>query len=429
MSDEQLRDPDLVETIEKIFDPERYEEEVAERITRDLRLGIRPIPLPPANLNHNVEMKTCDYCNVPESSDFKLKECGRCHMVMYCSRDCQTKHWKEAHKAVCSNLSKEKDEEAKRIIEEMHYKPGDHTGTVIASLDTLGNDDAIFAMAASKHGLFSTVETLYKMEAAGEMEEVEQHLQAVTSWTQFLTTTLFKGDRANTERFYCICPYRSKEYIISSPTAWSCWMNASLYLARALQRPEFASAENRRDMRVAQKLALVHRSARDVLVSLNLALIHKSVAKAIFFGSKQGSFQRNPEEAKDYAMQICAKLQAMFHNDGDGFAGEEIDHNQTVEANVFHLAALLAYWYRELNVNPEDGEKFRKELKLDQHQNMMYDTLAVPLAEGSVELGRSLTPEELKVRSQAAVRRVTATSRTSSNNGGKGGKKNKNRRR
>ena len=157
------------------------------------------------------------------------------------------------YKAVCSSLSKEKDEEAELIVAEMHYKP-----PVITSLEMLGNDDAIFAMAASKHGLFPAIETLFKMEAAGFMEELHQNLQVITSWTQLLTTTTFKGDRPNKKRFYCICPCRSKQYIISFPTAWDSWMNATLYMACALKRDEFASVRNRRDIIVVRQLGLVH---------------------------------------------------------------------------------------------------------------------------------------------------------------------------
>jgi len=163
-------------------------------------------------------------------------------------------------------------------------------------------------------------------------------------------------------------------------------------------------------MHVALQLALVHCSARNVLVSLNLALIHKPVAKAVFFGSKYGTFKRSPKDAQEHAMNVCRKLRAMFCNDCAGFAGEEIHRNQTVEANLFQFAALLSYWYCELGVNPNDnhGEMFQKELNLSAHQNIVYDTLAVPLAEGSVELGGSPTSEELKVRSQEAVRNANS---------------------
>jgi hypothetical protein len=112
----------------------------------------------------------------------------------------------------------------------MTHKPGDHTGHVIASLETLSNDDAIFTMAFTYHGLFPAIEALFEIEAQGYMEDVDEHFRVVTSWTQFLTTAVFKGDRANKEQLYCIRSYGSKEYIISSPTAWDSWMDVALYL-------------------------------------------------------------------------------------------------------------------------------------------------------------------------------------------------------
>lgn len=87
---------------------------------------------------------------------------------------------------------------------------------------------------------------------------------------------------------------------------------------------------------------MVHSAARDVLVSLNLGLIHRPVAKAIFFGSKQETFQQSPEEAEEYAMEMCAKFRTrMFRNGGVGFAIEAIDHNLTIAGNLSQFAAIF----------------------------------------------------------------------------------------
>lgn len=45
----------------------------------------------------NVENEKCSNC---ESSSHDLKKCAGCHLVSYCSRECQKEHWK-GHKAEC----------------------------------------------------------------------------------------------------------------------------------------------------------------------------------------------------------------------------------------------------------------------------------------------------------------------------------------
>ncbi|KAM6501526.1 hypothetical protein JOM56_001503 [Amanita muscaria] len=48
----------------------------------------------------------CVYCKKPQPSkatgEQRLKKCGRCLHVLYCSRQCQKEHWKLGHKTQCS---------------------------------------------------------------------------------------------------------------------------------------------------------------------------------------------------------------------------------------------------------------------------------------------------------------------------------------
>jgi hypothetical protein len=393
----------LEEAIEYACGSEHNQHAADELRQRDLRLGVNPLQVGDPT-NTPVPIQRCYYCNKAASEDIKLLKCSRCLMVSYCSVDCQRSHWTESHKKLCSSLSKEKDEEAERIVAEMHYKPGDHLNSVVESIQTLQTDEGVYAMAV-KHGLFHALEALYQFETSGGMENVDEFLQMHSySWTQNLTTTIFKGNREVEDRFTCMCPDRMKEYIISSVSAWDSLFDASLYLAKNLLRDEFKSARSRRDNDVARRLAVAHRSARDVLVSINLALVHMPVAKAIYFGSKRGAFRRSKEEANEYAMTMCSRLEQMFQNEGDGFAPEEVDHNQTIQANVFQLTSMLAYWFRTLEVNPEDPDRFEQRLELSQHQEIMYETLSKPMGEGMIELGRTLTMEETKERSLVASR-------------------------
>ena len=60
------------------------------------------------------------------------------------------------------------------------------------------------------------------------------------SITQELVTSTFKGNRES-ERFTCACPDRTREYVLSSPTAWESLMDAMLYIATSLQKFENGS--------------------------------------------------------------------------------------------------------------------------------------------------------------------------------------------
>jgi len=45
----------------------------------------------------------CYYCNAPDSQDQPLKRCGGCHLVAYCSKECQMKN-RYKHKYVCKEF-------------------------------------------------------------------------------------------------------------------------------------------------------------------------------------------------------------------------------------------------------------------------------------------------------------------------------------
>merc|ERR1719473_645505 len=51
-------------------------------------------------LGERLKMK-CENCDKPESENREFKKCARCRKVLYCSKKCQKKHWKQKHKSVC----------------------------------------------------------------------------------------------------------------------------------------------------------------------------------------------------------------------------------------------------------------------------------------------------------------------------------------
>eukprot|EP01084_Bolivina_argentea_P319059 553417_1 len=48
----------------------------------------------------------CDYCSLMKT---KLNRCGGCKIMLYCSKECQQKHWKIVHKQFCKKFRKRKN--------------------------------------------------------------------------------------------------------------------------------------------------------------------------------------------------------------------------------------------------------------------------------------------------------------------------------
>ena len=357
----------MEEDIEHVWGSEHNQQAANKLHEHELSLGMHPLPIGDL-MDTSVPIKHCASCSKAAIEHIKLMQSSHCLMVSYCCVECQKSHWTELHKKLCSSLSKEKDKEVQRIVAEIHYKPGDHLNSIVISIQMLQTDEGMYAMAI-KHILFPAMEALFQFETAGGMENVDEFLRMYScSWTQNLTMTIFKGNHEVMEWYFignqevvewfdCVCPYQTKEYIVSSQSTWDSLFDASIYLVQYLLHDEYSSVLSQRDVDMARKLALAHCVAREVFVSLNLAFIHKPVTKAIYFGRKQEAFHHSKKEAIDYAMTRSTRLETMFHNEGDGFTLKEVD--PTIQTNVCQFTALLAYWFHMLEVNPEDPNLFK----------------------------------------------------------------------
>merc|ERR1719253_2350697 len=114
----------LEQSILDSTDPDRFQAQCVDARMRDLSLGITPLSVGDPRNNGVV----CDGCGRSEreegtssssAPEKKFMRCSACRMASYCSRACQRSHWKESHKAVCSRLNGEAEEEGKRIVDEM----------------------------------------------------------------------------------------------------------------------------------------------------------------------------------------------------------------------------------------------------------------------------------------------------------------------
>ena len=57
----------------------------------------------------------CIECDKPA-----IHKCAQCHVVEYCSRECQRTHWEDGHKDVCFNIAQPDLNEVGTLIDDMY---------------------------------------------------------------------------------------------------------------------------------------------------------------------------------------------------------------------------------------------------------------------------------------------------------------------
>jgi len=58
-------------------------------------------------------VNVCAFCSQGPSAQKKLRKCSGCNIMLYCSKQCQTKHWKNGHKKTCSKRGSKKNKKEK----------------------------------------------------------------------------------------------------------------------------------------------------------------------------------------------------------------------------------------------------------------------------------------------------------------------------
>ena len=71
-----------------------------------------------SSMESQLNMMCANACGKMAKKGEGLKACNRCRSVWYCSRECQTQHWKQGHKSDCvkfgsSGILKKEDEKKK----------------------------------------------------------------------------------------------------------------------------------------------------------------------------------------------------------------------------------------------------------------------------------------------------------------------------
>ncbi len=73
-------------------------------ICKILKMTNEKFPLE-VSQDRDLELKRCGHCSKQESACGDFKRCNRCKKIVYCSRNCQTSHWK-MHKKECKASKK-----------------------------------------------------------------------------------------------------------------------------------------------------------------------------------------------------------------------------------------------------------------------------------------------------------------------------------
>ncbi|KAA1473184.1 hypothetical protein DENSPDRAFT_262857 [Dentipellis sp. KUC8613] len=95
------------------FDTQEYRTKIAQSPIRDAwtrmhRLAAERLVIT-WKYNNSVpgpQIMFCDHCQHPSQKD-ALKKCSRCHIVFYCSKECQVAGWKDGHRKTCASKTED----------------------------------------------------------------------------------------------------------------------------------------------------------------------------------------------------------------------------------------------------------------------------------------------------------------------------------
>jgi len=345
-------------------------------------LGLSPVKRAPDDFVEKPDVPSCDACGKSQSGHLI---CGRCQLAFYCSKDCQIAAWKsQGHKAECSGMKEESQRVAKEVVTVM----ADTTLSAVARVQGLEQLDSEGPYReAKKVGLNQVIQALM----VEDMEHVQKRFTSGdymerTAFCSSVSCTLFRGGRISRRGVATtrsIDESRVRSYVRSSPDAFCCWLEASLiFVMVPMDRKIFKNKPLH---------AQLHQSARDILASWNQVFTNERVSKAILFGKDKVAGKKGVERVKFIASKIKWALNGLK---------EQMDTHDVLEGLLNQLLAMVAFWCQKfqipLNMPTLVG---LRGLKLQ-----MYQQMAVPLGEATIQKGFALNNQEAQAAMQRARR-------------------------
>jgi hypothetical protein len=342
------------------------------------------------------DIPACDACGKEFSANLI---CGRCQSAFYCSKDCQKIAWKHCgHKQECGGMKEECVHDAEVVVQALTTRSNEDCARMECGL-LKHLDGAGAYKAAVAQGLHEAMCGIFRDDAEHVLDRFrnENGTHHVWSATRTVMSSLFRGQRAEgrgtrTSNFGCVDGQRIKAFVNSNPAAFDIWMDASI---ATILLPFDSQVWRRRGPSSNGQHAFAHRAARDVIAGWILVWMNKRASRAILLpsasdDSSSETVTQTPDQAALARVQsIVDRLRALLE---EVDAHDERDPGGGVTGMINQTAAMVSYRVREFEIDFD----FVKQLKLKNLGKNMYEQIAIPLGEATIEKNATLTNPEAK---------------------------------
>jgi hypothetical protein len=337
------------------------------------------------------DIPACDACGKEFSANLI---CSRCQSAFYCTKECQKNAWKfGGHKELCDGMKEQCDRDAKRVVQALTRRNTEDCEALEGDLLQVLNGAGAYKAAVGE-GLHEALCELFRDNAEHVLEVfrkngAEDHVWAAT---RTVMCSLFRGQRAEgravkNRSFGCVDGQRIKAYVNSHPDAFDVWMDASIATIRL---PFDSVIWRRRGPSSDGQHTFAHRAARDTIAGWILVWMNKRASRAILLPAvADDATETAAQAAKARSQSIADRLCTLLEETNEL---DQRDPGGGVSGMINQTAAMVAYRVREFEIDFD----FTKQLKLKNLAKNMYQQVAVPIGEATIEKGATLTNAEAK---------------------------------
>jgi len=324
------------------------------------------------------DIPPCDYCGKNWSGN---QSCGRCKMVFYCGRECQTCDWKHGHKEKCPKMNEISELAAKEVVSIMKdpdLAPWKRVSEEWRRLDVEGP----YRIAVQKYDLNGV---MYQLMRDDSREALNLNCQGChVSFVRWIMTVIFRGERRegkgnDSGAFGHLDPSRCRSYLKSSDDAFEVWWKASLVTVTMFLDPRIA----RRD---ANRYAAM-RMARDVASAWTMALTDPKISKAIFLKKTNNGERKKNIQRVEKMLTELGKTINIFWN-----APNDLDTDHYVEAHMVQVGGMVHLRCQEYGIKLKSNTV--ELLGLNGRHQAMFLRVVVPFAKAKIVKGGILTNAE-----------------------------------